>query len=86
MTQKLSNIIVERKEREAMGALLRRFTTHVQKSGVIKSVRKHQFYIKPTSKNRRLSSALERNQRRAEYQKLVKLGRAKKNVKKGGKR
>ena len=65
---------VKKQERETNQSLIRRFTKRVQRSGVLVQARKIRFYKKPKSKKIRRKAALRREQVRAEYEKMKKLG------------
>ena len=58
---------VRRRERETIGAMLRRFTRKVQQSGVLISARKNRFYVSDASKREM--------KERAKLEKLGKLGK-----------
>jgi len=68
---------VSKKENESVGSLSRRFFQKVRKSGVLVEARKRQY--KRQNKNRRAmrASALVREQRKKEYNKLRKWGKVK---------
>lgn len=65
---------VRRKEKEPVGSLLRRFTRRVQQSGVLLSARRSRFYQKPKTKRQQKSSALRREQLRAQRRDMMKMG------------
>lgn len=71
-----------RKNKETTGAMLRRFTRMMQQSGVLLAARKTRFYTKKQNSRARRASALRRLVKRAEHERLVKLGRIKKNPRK----
>ena len=77
---KTSNIQVRRQQGETAGSLLRRFTQHLRKSGMLTIVRENRFFIKDPSRSSRRNSALVRERRRKEYDKMKKMGIFKKKV------
>lgn len=74
--QKLaSGIEVNRKNNESVGNLSRRFVQRVKKSGVLLENRKNQYQQPKQNKRARRESALVREKRRKEYEKLRKWGK-----------
>ena len=67
-------IEVRRKEKEPVGSLLRRFTRRVQQSGVLINARKSRFYKKKKTKRLIKSSALRREQLRAQRKEMINMG------------
>ena len=67
-------IQVRKKERETTGSLLRRFSRRVQQSGVLLHARRGRFYEKAKTKRQQKSSALRREQLRAQRAEMIKLG------------
>lgn len=66
---------VRRKEHETVGAMLRRFTRRMQRSGILITARKLKFYTpKPTKRNVR-EQALRRIEVTRERTRLEKLGK-----------
>lgn len=53
-------VSVKRREGESLAGLLRRFTTRVQKSGLLKEVKSRRFYKKKPGKTQRHKSRLYR--------------------------
>ncbi len=70
-------IEVKRKDRETMGAFVRRFSRTVQQSGILLRAREIRFYRKPKNRNQRRKAALRRNELREHYKELKKLGKTK---------
>lgn len=68
------SIEVRRKEKEPVGSLLRRFTRRVQQSGVLLNARRSRFYQKQKTKRQMKSSALRREQLRAQRKDMMKMG------------
>jgi len=68
-------VLVKRRENETTGAMLRRFTRRVQRSGVLLRARKERFYkAKPTKKVVK-ERALRRITVNKEHERLAKLGK-----------
>lgn len=72
---------VKRRDRESTESLLRRFSRRVQQSRVLISARKARFYNPPKSKRQVRQSALHRSQLLKERDRLIKLGKIKKEDK-----
>ena len=66
---------VKRKEKETMGAFVRRFSRLVQQSGILLRARAIRYYDRPLNKNRRRKAALRRNELTKRYEKQKKLGK-----------
>jgi ribosomal protein S21 len=69
---------VKKQDRENSQGLIRRFTKKVQKSGVLIRARKSRFHKRPKSEGLKKKTAVRKEKLRAEYEKLDKLGLAKK--------
>lgn len=67
-------IKVKRKEGETPSSLLFRFSKRIQQSGVLREVKKRRFYSRPQNRTKRLVSALYREKKRAEFEKMKKMG------------
>ena len=67
-------IEVKRKEGESPSALLARFSRRMKRSGVLKEANKRRFHDRPANKRKKRLSALHRNAKRVQYQKMRKLG------------
>jgi small subunit ribosomal protein S21 len=68
-------IEVKRKEGESVNAFLYRFTKKVQRSGIIKEAKKKRFWDRPQNERARKESALYRLAKRAEIERLKRLGK-----------
>jgi len=68
------SVEVRRKEKEPVGSLLRRFTRRIQQSGVLLNARRSRFYRKQKTKRQTKSSALRREQLRAQRKEMMKMG------------
>lgn len=69
------NAKVESSHNESPASLMRRFTKKVQSSGVIPKAKRGRFNERKMSKFTRKIKALKRNTKRAETEKLVRLGK-----------
>ncbi|MBU0476918.1 30S ribosomal protein S21 [Patescibacteria group bacterium] len=67
-------IEIRRKEKENSQSLIRRFSRRIQRSGILRRVRKKQFKARPKSRQMKKKAALRREELRIEYQKIKKLG------------
>lgn len=67
-------IKVKRKEGETHSSLLFRFGKRIQQSGVLKEAKKRRFRSRPQNRAKRLVSALYREKKRAELEKMRKMG------------
>lgn len=70
-------IEVQRRERENVGGLLRRFQQRVRSSGILLDVREHRFRQSKPNRNARRKSALARAKDREHYRELRKWGKVK---------
>ncbi|MFA4954994.1 MAG: hypothetical protein WC641_06820 [Patescibacteria group bacterium] len=68
---------VKRRKGETFDALLRRFQRHVQTSGKILQAKKIRFLGKKMNRNKRRESALYREDKRQNYDYLLKTGQIK---------
>lgn len=66
---------VTRREHETSGALIRRFTRRVQRSGIVLQARKIRFFQQKPNRGERRRSALRRSHIREERETLFKLGK-----------
>lgn len=80
-TRRYIMVYAIKKPKETTPALLRRFTKHVQQSGILREARKSRFYNKKKNKHARKSQALRRIERQKERERLWKLGRLKETTK-----
>ena len=69
-------IEVKRKEGESPNALLFRFTKRVKRSGVLREANKRRFRHRATNRMKRRLSALHRDEKKKELERLKKLGLA----------
>ena len=67
-------IEVRKRDGEQGTALLYTFTRRVKRSGILKEVRKRKFHDRPTSRVKRRVSAVHREAKKAEVERLKKLG------------
>lgn len=67
-------IKVERKPKESVGEMLRRFSLITRQSGLINEYRQKMFYHKKQSRSLRRRSALIRIRRKEKYEYLKKIG------------
>lgn len=65
---------LKKQPRETSQNLIRRFSRSMKQSGILLRARKNRFRIRAKSKNMRRKSALRKNEKRKEYEKLVKMG------------
>jgi hypothetical protein len=65
---------VKKQNRENNQSLLRRFTRGMQQSGILIRAKKGQFKRREKSEDMKRKSALRREEKREEYEKLKKLG------------
>ena len=66
---------VKRQPRESSQSLIQRFTRKVKKSGILLEAKKRRFWERPKSRQMKKRSALRREQKKKEYEKLKKLGK-----------
>ncbi len=67
-------IEVRKREGEAGAALLYSFTRRVKRSGILKEMRSRKFRARPVSRIKRRSSAIHREEKRVEVERMKKLG------------
>jgi len=67
-------IKVEKKGKEPSKRLVRRFSKKVQRSGILRTVRKKRYRQKPKSEKLKKRSALRKKQLREKYRKMRKMG------------
>lgn len=67
-------IEVKKKEGEAAGSLIFRFTKKIRRSGVLLEAKKRRFHKRPVSRIKRRNSAHYREQKKEEVIRLKKLG------------
>lgn len=66
---------VQKQGRESSQSIVRRFTQKLRRSGILVEVRKKRFRVREESAQLQKRSALRREQKKQEYQKLKKLGK-----------
>ncbi|HOK00533.1 MAG TPA: hypothetical protein PLE40_02310 [Candidatus Pacearchaeota archaeon] len=66
---------VKKEEKESPQSLVRRFTTSVKLSGILKQARKIRFKERNKSRQMRKRSALRREERKKEFKRLEKMGK-----------
>lgn len=67
--------VTKKDAKEPAENLIRRFTRRVQQSGVLAQAKSEQHFEKEPSKRQRRERAIDRNRRRAEKFKKIRLGR-----------
>lgn len=67
-------IEVRKREGESPATTLFNFTKRVKRSGILKEVRARKFHDRPTSRIKRRQSAIHREEKRAEVERMKKLG------------
>ncbi|OQB44513.1 MAG: 30S ribosomal protein S21 [Parcubacteria group bacterium ADurb.Bin159] len=67
-------IKVEKKPRESVGEMLRRFSQISRQSGLINQYKERMFYTKPKSRDLRRQSALVRLRRKEQREYMKKMG------------
>ncbi|MBI2036972.1 MAG: 30S ribosomal protein S21 [Candidatus Liptonbacteria bacterium] len=65
---------IRRKEGESPTSLMYRFSKRVKQSGILREARKRRFRARPVNRRRRRLSALHREAKKKEVQRLKKLG------------
>lgn len=70
------NVDIKKNDHENSASLIRRFTRKIQESGIIVKVKGKRYSERPISKLSQKIVALRRIKRRAEVEKLRKLGKA----------
>jgi ribosomal protein S21 len=65
---------IKKKEGESAASLLYRFNKRIQQSGILREAKKRKFHSRSANKNKRLVSALHREQKKAEFIRKKKLG------------
>ncbi len=68
-------IEVKRDQSESTSSVMRRFSKRVQGSGIIKKIKARKSLERPLSQYKKKKSALKRLARRADYERLKKLGK-----------
>jgi ribosomal protein S21 len=68
------SIEVRKKEGETTSALFFRFSRKIKRSGVLKEAKSRRFHSRAVSRTKRLASALHREKKRGEFERLRKAG------------
>ena len=69
------NVEVERNSNESSANVIRRFTKRVQNAGHIPRLRSERYHQRDKSRNVRRAARLKKLEKKAEYERLVKLGK-----------
>ena len=69
------NVEIERNPNESSANVIRRFTKRVQNAGYIPRLRSERYHQREKSRNVRRAARLKKLEKKAEYEKLVKLGK-----------
>ena len=70
-----TNVQVEKNQNESSANVIRRFTKRVQNAGIVPKVRGGRYFSRTKSRNVQRTAKLKKLEKRAEYEKLVKLGK-----------
>jgi ribosomal protein S21 len=70
-----TNVKVERNNTESSANVIRRFTKRVQNSGIIPRMRSERYHNREKSRNVQKAARLKKLDKKAQYEKLVKLGK-----------
>ena len=66
---------VKRREGESIGSFLYRFTKKMQRSGILREAKKRRFFERPISKRKRRLSAIHRDNKKKQMERMRKLGK-----------
>jgi len=66
---------IKKEERETSQSLVRRFSKRVKQSGILLRARKNRFQERSKSKNMKKRSALRREEKRKEYETMIKMSK-----------
>lgn len=69
------NVKVERNNTESSANVIRRFTKRVQNAGIIPRMRGARYFTRQKSRNVQRDARLKKLEKKAEYERLVKLGK-----------
>jgi len=69
------NVEVEKNNNESSANVIRRFTKRVQGAGIVPKVRGGRYFSRTKSRNVQRTAKLKKLEKRAAYEKLVKLGK-----------
>lgn len=70
-----TNVEVEKNQNESSANVIRRFTKRVQNAGIIRRVRDNRYHSRLKSENVRKEARLKKLAKKAEYERLYKLGK-----------
>ena len=70
-----TNVEITKNNGESSANVIRRFTKRVQSAGIIPKVRSGRYYSRTKSRNVQRAAKLQKLEKRAAYEKLVKLGK-----------
>ena len=68
------SIRVKKRERESIASLIYRFNKRVLQSGIVKEIKRRQFYEKEPNRNARRASALYKKKKEKEIEQMRKQG------------
>ncbi len=68
------SIKVKRRKGDNSNSLLYRFNRKIKRSGILREAKKHMYYERPPSKNQKRKSALYREKKKKEIEKLTRYG------------
>jgi ribosomal protein S21 len=69
------NVQVEKNQNESSANVIRRFTKRVQNAGIVRRMRDNRYYKREKSDNVRREARLKKLVKKAEYERLYKLGK-----------
>ena len=81
-----TNVEVEKNNNESSANVIRRFTKRVQGAGIIPRMRKNRYYARTKSENVRRAARLKKLDKKAEYEKQLKLGKIQERPQRGRRR
>lgn len=70
-----TNVAVEKNNNESSANVIRRFQKRVQNSGIIRRLRDERYHKREKSENVRREARLKKLEKKAEYDRLYKLGK-----------
>ncbi len=65
---------IKRREGESISAFLYRFSKKIQQSGILREAKKRKYKSRPVSKHKKRLSALHRERKKKEIEKMKKMG------------
>ena len=69
-------MLIKRKDGESIGSLLYRFTKGMQRSGILREAKKRKHHSRPVSRAKRKLSAIHRETKKKEMERMRKMGLA----------